>query len=866
MLDAASLAAITEEARRCFLYEDAPEYQTELSSGLQKLLAREDAPDAIVSLMKAAHSLKGGAGIAQLPGLSECAHKLEDVLEALNEGRVQQIETAHDLIDRGIEQISILIEASIQGGVEGEARAAATNRDLFEELERFLASLPATAEAEPASISYQAQPVPRSLLETALAVDLEDCLQRAETVAKGEAIDADGKQILASFCDECTLLGQALSVEWLVTAADALKAAIAADAPDLAQRSRQTIAQLRSQRQQTLSPTPKPKLVLETETDSRLNLRVPADRLDRINNTLGELLVEYERLSLVGQQLQQANRTLKQRSTQLIPINEDVRAFYDRLATELVSTPHNPDTEEFDPLELDRYSDLHGTLQSLQESIVQVQENRADIDAIGRDFQASLDELRSLLDRLRFDLTESRSVPFRTVAETFLVPLQTLERRHQKSVKLEILGENTPVDQLILEQIKTPLTHLFRNAFDHGIETSQERRDRGKSPQAKITLSAALDGNRAIFSIADDGRGIDRRQVYEKAVRLGWCPPGGFSAMHPQQIDEFLFTPGFSTRDQVSSLSGRGVGLDVVRSQVERLRGTVAIATRLGEGTQFILSIPQRLSILPLLLCRVRERLLAIPSNKIWEVFSVAEREREDGTILWKERSLPVYPLLSILPYAERETEIAKPPLGLVLEAGGEAIAIGIDSLLEERELVLKPFDTTVPVPPYVAGCTVLGTGEVVPVLDPSYFGQLVTADPGAIAADPPFKQEEREVSILVVDDSIAVRRTLESLLSQSGYRILSCRDGQEALAVLERSNERVDLAISDIEMPRLDGFGLLQAIRTSDRWRELPVVMLTSRNNDRHRQKAMSLGASDYLSKPFDPPQLLGAIASLVI
>lgn len=890
VLDAVSLDAILQEARSCFLYEDAPDYLTMLEKGMQRLVTFADATSTNPSelkheytvLMRAAHSIKGGAGIAQLPSLNKLAHKLEDLLQALDAGRVEaQKETAYELLFLGIEQIKDLVAEAI-ANPNNQAITDPNSLPLVTALDGFLQELSPQVQEE-VEVSNDAIAINPFILKTVLEVDLEECIQRVEQLLKPPIRQQALKQGLASFVEECTLLGQTLSLAWLLEEAEALKPQLGQD--NLESVAKNAIAQLRQLRSQTLNPkTPAPTsaVVVETtppETQTAvtptLNLRIPVTRLDRMNNTLGELLIGHERLSLYHSQLHQANVTLNKESQKLNPINEQVRIFYDQLATPLASSLGGNSVEtsnnEFDSLQFDQYTGFHSTLQDLQEVMVRVQETKSDIELVTRDFQAALDQLRQQLDGLRGDLTQSRLVPFKFLAERFITPLQNLSQRYRKSVELEIVGKETLVDQVILEQLQTPLTHLLRNAFDHGIETTQERLKANKAKTAKITLTASVQGNQVIIAISDDGRGINTKKVQARAAEIGLC--ASKASLSTDEILQFLFVPGFSTAETVTDLSGRGAGLDAVRLQIERLRGKVQVETKLQQGTKFKITIPLTLSILPLLLCRCQQRTLAIPSVNILEIIALAEfcdYSSQPETIVWQNRPAPLFCLTQLLPYNRSDSVPSASQfnqhLGIVLDVGGQPVVVAVNSLLGERELVLKPFDATIDVPAYIAGCTVLGTGEVVAVVSPNYLGELITQKQlPTLSKSLPSLPQQQVATILIVDDSVAVRRLLDRVLNSSGYQVVQCRDGKEALETLNRSGDLYDLVISDIEMPRMDGFTLLREIRFHDRWHSLPVAMLTSRANDQHRQKARDLGANDYFTKPFQPADLLKAIADLL-
>ncbi len=888
VLDAVSLEAILLEARSCFLYEDAPDYLEMLDRGMQKLVVFVKNPASVTPgeikqeytvLMRAAHSIKGGAGIAELSVLHKLAHKLEDLLQALDEGRVDQKDAAYELLFIGIEQVKDLVAQAISNPANTLAQSQSP-LPIAIALDGFLQELaPRQQESEETAFAAAINPF---ILKTVLEIDLEECLQRIEKLLIPPVQIEALKQGLTGFVEECTLLGQTLNLDWLIAGANSVQQALRVKkVEEVLAIVTKEIAQLREMRSKTLKDvlpsTPEPAPVDESQPIAQvapaLNLRIPVTKLDRMSNTLGELLIGHERLSLYHAQLYQANLTLNKEAQKLNPINEQVRVFYDQLASPLASLGASLENSgEFDVLQFDQYTGFHSTLQDLQEVMVRVQETKSDIELIARDFQGGLDRLRQQLDGLRGDLTESRLVPFKFLAQRFVTPLQTMSQRYHKFVELEIANQETLIDQVILEQLQTPLTHLLRNAFDHGIETPQERLKQGKPKTAQITLTSYVQGNQVVIAISDNGCGINTEKVLERAIETGLHSPNA-AKLTKEQILQFLFMPGFSTANSVTDLSGRGMGLDVVRTQIERLRGTVTVATQVAQGTKFTITIPLTLSILPLLLCRCQQRTLAIPSVNILEIIALAEfcdYASEPETIIWHDRPVPIFCLTKILPYSRGDsvpsTDQFNQHLGIVLDVGGQPVVVAVNSLLGEKELVLKPFDATVRVPAYIAGCTVLGTGEVVTVLSPNYLGELLDRQP--LPKLPNFELKppvQEKATILIVDDSVAVRRLLERVLSKSGYQVVQCRDGKEAVETLNQPGDFYDLVISDIEMPRMDGFTLLREIRTSKNWQNLPVAVLTSRENDQHRQKAKALGANAYFTKPFAPDKLLSAISSLL-
>ncbi|XFA73316.1 hybrid sensor histidine kinase/response regulator [Thermosynechococcaceae cyanobacterium Okahandja] len=858
-LNAAELDAITQEARNCFLYEDAPEYLLCLEQWAEQVVANPQRPYTPADynvLMRAAHSLKGGAGIAQLAELQELTHCLEDVLEALKDNQISDRARAHQLLVQGIEQTHELLEAAKQ---QRSVPLTPQRQSLLAELGTLLGSVPAASPTPPPSN-----------LHTALSRDLEACLQGLEA----STTDAERESALIALLALAETLGDRHQVSWLKQLATELPPLVA-EMP-LAELVPAVVAEFRQLQQAELAKVapaePPPPAPPSAPAAEEVYLRIPVSKLDRLGNTVSELLIGQERLTLYQQQFSRTNRELKYRIEQFRPIRDQVQTLYDRLATPLAGRGmafNSPTTDDFDALQFDRYTDLHTTLQEFQELLARIQETGADIDLLNRDLQEALDLGRQHLNSLYSELTDSRLVPFRQLAEKFITAVQTLGDRHQKPVQLVIEGGDTLVDQVILQQLKAPLTHLVRNAFDHGLEPAKERQAKGKPSTGTIYLRAALRGNAVEIQVADDGRGVDLQRVRQKAVEQNLCPLEKMPELTREQVLEFLFLPGFSTAKQVSDLSGRGVGLDVVREQVERCRGRIKLTTEPQRGTTFTLSLPLTLSILPMVLCQVGDLTLAIPDLSIREVIALKEYtdiRQPSATITWQDQTIPLYPLQHLLPY-QRPIAAPTQPLGVgvVVDVAGQPMALAVNYLIAERELVVKPFDHTVPVPPYMMGCTVLGSGEVVPVLAPDNLTLPLTPTSEAPAVPSQPTTRPTNPQVMIVDDSIAVRRLLERVLRQAGYDVVQCRDGKEALDTLLGQGQQVALVITDVEMPRLDGYGLLEAIRTAASLQHLPVTMLTSRGGDRHRQKAFQLGANGYIIKPFQPQAMLATVAQLL-
>jgi len=505
-----------------------------------------------------------------------------------------------------------------------------------------------------------------------------------------------------------------------------------------------------------------------------------------------------------------------------------------------------------------------------------------------------------MLGHLRDDLMWARMLPLGEVLNRFPRILRDLSTSYDKPVDLKLSGTGVLVDKAALEKLYDPLLHLLRNAFDHGIEPPELRVEQGKRSQGQIEIRAYHQGSQTIIEIADDGRGLNLDRIRSKAVDLGLLSPDQLATTSTSRLLELLFEPGFSTAPQVSELSGRGVGLDVVRSQLRSLKGTVAVTSEPGQGTTFTLRIPLTLTIAKLLVCYVGSTAFALPSDSIEEILIPQAGEvKQSGRqrfLYWRDQIVPAYHLSELLEYACPLPEVI-PSLALVtvpspddwaspmllLKQDQQVLALEIDRLVTEQELVIKPMGAAIAPPSYIYGCTILGDGSLIPVIEAaallnSFVSESKTGTANSMtvggklpqfgvsmnlslstSSSSPF-QRDIQPTLLVVDDSIAVRQTLALTLQKAGYRVLQARDGREAINQLQQ-NSTIQLVVCDIEMPNMNGFEFLSHRRQDPLLSKIPTVMLTSRSSDKHRRLAMHLGASAYFTKPYIEQEFLVAL-----
>ncbi|WP_107666918.1 hybrid sensor histidine kinase/response regulator [Cyanothece sp. BG0011] len=655
------------------------------------------------------------------------------------------------------------------------------------------------------------------------------------------------------------------------------------------------------------------------KTAAPLSVRVDFNRLERMNNLVGELVINRNSLSLQNDQLQnkvkdllnrfsyfqKITNTLKQLSDQMVIAPErygTIKVRKQSLKGENLlarsSFSNLSESSDFDSLEMDSYSTVYSIVQSLLEEMMQLEESVDDIVLFARSSNQTIEQQRQMLNSLRDELMWARMLPLGEVLNRFPRVLRDLSNKYHKPVKLKLTGTSVLVDKAALEKLYDPLQHLLRNGFDHGIEPPEIRRKLGKPEQGQIEIRAYHQGNQTIIEMDDDGGGLDLEKIAKKGVEAGLVTPEQVAVMTKEALQDLIFEPGFSTASQVSELSGRGVGLDVVREQLRALKGTVSVSSVSGQGTTFTLRLPFTLTIAKLLVCLIQQHnyhqgtAIAIPSDSIEEIIMPeSEQIKMSGKqrfLAWQKQIIPIYPVQDLLQYRSSSPEgfssqslqgITTPdnwgsPL-LILRRGERLYALEVNRLVTEQELVVKPFGKAIVAPAYTYGCTILGDGTLIPVVNgtilieeciESYEGSGksagITVDSSRDETSTPIAMTQNP-TVLVVDDSAALRRTLALTLQKSGYRVLQARDGREALEQLQQPG--IQLVICDVEMPNMNGFEFLGQRRRDPELMKIPVAMLTSRSSEKHRQLATHLGASAYFTKPYIEQQFLDTIKNMI-
>jgi chemosensory pili system protein ChpA (sensor histidine kinase/response regulator) len=601
---------------------------------------------------------------------------------------------------------------------------------------------------------------------------------------------------------------------------------------------------------------------------ARAMLRVRADIVDQLVNEAGEVAIARAR---VEGELRALKANLLELTSSVIRLRAQVREIELQAETQIQSrmSAVNTSHEDFDPLELDRYTRFQELTRSLAEGV-------NDVSTVQQALLKNLDDADAALlaqARLSRDVQQRlfaiRTVPFASLSERLYRILRQTARELDKRANLEIQGGQTELDRSVLERLVGPLEHLLRNALDHGIESRTARERAGKSETGEITLAVRQVGNEIAIELSDDGAGIDFERVRERGVAAGVLSADSEPTIH--QLVECLFQPGFSTASQVTQISGRGIGMDVVRNEIVALGGRVDVHTTLGKGTRFNLFLPLTLAVAQAVLVRAGGRMWAVPAPMVEQVQQVKPDVLRtlyaDGNVHWQGRAWPFHYLPRLLGDTSARPDLVRYNPVLLVRSGQGTASIHVDEMVGNQEVVVKNIGPQLARVPGISGATVLGTGEIVLIINPVQLAQR----PAVLRYDP--AQDERIAApaaaaaarrlVMVVDDSLTVRKFTTRLLTREGFDVVTARDGVDALKTL--ADRRPDVILLDIEMPRMDGFEFAKTIRSDAKTSSIPIAMITSRTADKHRNRAAELGVDRFLGKPYQEEELLGALAELL-
>lgn len=804
--------------------EEANELVEELDEAINDWESDWENAEPLDVMKRALHTLKGGARLSGLMNLGELTHEYESFLI--------QNSSPHNVPNYF--QVLLAYQDRVHNGVKG-VRATLDGEPLPEE-----PMMPPPAEVASSEELSHEQPV-EEVEHAPNDADADQHVEESEETADAEVSSAQ----IVPFARKSSLTPT-----------------VSEDGEFLTPQTT------------TASPAAQPKRQGPQEM-----IKVSADLLEELVNLAGETSISRGRLE---QQISDLSSAVDEVDGTLRRLNEQLRRLdLETEAQVLFRQEQMAAHEDFDPLEMDRYSQLQQLTRSLIESASDLGDLKSTLTDKIKDTETLLLQQSRVNSALQEGLMRSRMVPFSRLVPRLRRIVRQVASELGKSVNFELDNVEGEMDRSVLERMVAPLEHMLRNAVDHGIESPDERVAQGKPETGRILLSLAREGGDILLRLADDGRGIKLDRVREKAVERGLMAPDAPLSDH--DVMQFILQAGFSTAENVTQISGRGVGMDVVASEIKQLGGSIVIDSKAGVGSQFTVRLPFTVSVNRALMVQLGNETYAIPLNTIEGIVRVSPFELEhyyshpDARFEYAGENYQVRHLGSILndaPLPKLDGQVLPLPVVLVRSAQN-TMALQVESLMGSREIVVKSLGPQFAAVQGLSGATVMGDGSVVVILDPHALvrREVALLNAGAHSEQealpmPEHQNEEPDESdglktIMVVDDSVTVRKVTSRFLEREGFNVITAKDGVDALQILQE--DVPDLMLLDIEMPRMDGFEVAKNIRSTSRLKHLPIIMITSRTGDKHRQHALSIGVNEYMGKPYQEEQLLRTMETLL-
>ncbi len=822
--------------------EEAAELLDAAARAVDRLSGLPGDTESITALKRYLHTLKGGARMAGVAAMGELAHELESALTRAEASGFRAAQGLIALLEAGLNRFESMRQA-VHGGQQ-----ALPELDLIARL-RALA-VPQT-ELPTLRILAEEQPEPQPIV----AVDTSRSMSPpvVSEIARGSvALDGGGNGKLGDTHQPETVVSSPIS--------DSSEATKTGDT-----FSDSTPTPSISITSEAVASAILPASVTPLPRDERQELaRVDAELLDELLSGAGEVSIQRARLE---QQLTGVDANLGELSRVVSRLRDQLRKLEIETEAQIL---HRVDDgrrrDDFDPLELDRYSTLQQYSRALAESASDVASIQGILENQLRDAQNLLMQQSRVVTDLQNGLMRTRMVPFQRHVPRLARVVRQVALEVDKRAELIVSGATGELDRQVLERMMAPFEHMLRNAVIHGIEPPEKRLSAGKSPDGRIEMSLRREGTEVVIVVQDDGAGLDLNLIRQKALEIGLLKPR--QSMADADAMQLILEPGFSTAAVVTQSAGRGVGMDVVTNEVKRLGGSLRIDSTSGQGTRFTIRLPFTLAVSQALILRAGAEIYALPLPTVESVVRLPKlvvlQHLNEANPSWTYGG-QVYRFQHLglfIGGRPSELPIQDVPVPVVLiRAGESSTAIVADELVGSREIVIKNIGPLVASIRGVSGATMLGDGRIVVILD---LGALVRGDwRSRVYGLPDDDRNDRRTFALVVDDSITVRRVTQRLLERNGMRVVTARDGMDALEILQ--DQVPDVILLDIEMPRMDGYEVAARIRSDERLKHIPIVMITSRVGEKHRARAIEIGVDDYLGKPYQENQLLDAIEPLV-
>ncbi len=825
--------------------EEASEILETCDQAVARLAARQDEEVALAELQRGLHTLKGGARMAGLFAMGDLSHDLETLLLRMADSLLPRATATYGLVQAALDELHVLRDEIPAGNAATPSPALLT---------RLEAALRGDLPQEPLAEAPTPEPV------TELQVD--------DQLAPDRVPDEVYPEILLPELDT----GPELELP-LVEADESALPPLAPSIPPALERLGELARELEA------PPTPRPELppprteptvpdagpsrlivARERPAEPRDFARVDAGVLEQLLNGAGEISIANSRLT---QQLSQIQFNLEELNQTVVRLRDQLRKLEIETEAQILYR-HQSEPErvtEFDPLELDRYSSIQQLSRGLAETASDVSSIKELLQNLSADTEGLLVQQGRATTELQDQLMRTRMVPFDQHGSRLARLVRQTAKDQGKLAELSIVGSGD-LDRQVLEKMLPPFEHMLRNAVIHGLESPAEREVLGKLPVGTIRIAIRREGAEVVIDIADDGRGLDVTAILRKAIELGFVNRD--ATLTDEEAMQFILRSGFSTADQLTQAAGRGIGMDVVANQVARLGGTLSIASQRGKGTTFTLRLPFTLAVTQALIVRAAHELYALPLPTVEGIIRIsrtefgermarAEPAIEYGGQRYFFRHLGQFLGLgpSRLPDEQERVSI------ILVRAGDNSTALITDEMQDSREIVVKPVGAQLATIRGISGATILGDGRIVVILD---VGALVRSSrPAPDAPAPVAEPEQKQTLALVVDDSITMRRVTQRLLERNGFRVVTAKDGVEAISALQ--DYRPDIILLDVEMPRMDGYEFARHVRNDPAVARVPIIMVTSRVSEKHRARAIEIGVNDYLGKPYHERELLEAV-----
>ncbi|HUF04218.1 MAG TPA: response regulator [Aridibacter sp.] len=779
---------------------EAEDHLKNINENLERLEKSPNDREALLEIRRSSHTLKGSAGIVGLTKLSNLAHKVEDLLDHISENEIEGNAEIFQLLLAASDCISAVANNDTSRDLEDKIAKTFTH---FEEMLKSFGSVEGSENAPEHSTDESAE---------------------AEAAAEPEV-----------------------------------------KAPAFQQANGQS---------------------------NRSVVRISLDKLDDLVKLVREMVfgraVFQQRLSeleLQIKELQNSTRRL-QRSTGKLETdfgagNPGVVPHHREFGlpgtgrSSFSVRSGSEEGEEFDSLEFDKYTNFNQLTRELLETTTDAFSITTELNLIRSSFESLYDTQKHLIDEIQDKLLSLRMIKFGTLAARLQRTVRMTASELDKLVDLTLEGENLEVDTHILDSLVEPLLHLLRNAVAHGIEKPDTRRLLGKDEKGQIDLKVFSEGTHIILVVNDDGGGISSATLRDKALSSGLITKNEAAKMSEEEALSLVFLPGLTTANEISQIAGRGVGMNIVKTNILRQQGTVSVSSEAQKGTAFTIRVPMALAIARALLVKVNGRTFAFPLKLVKQISEIGSADlrsaRESGSVhqgSGKHSFVYLNELLGVDPNPhtfERDSQL------LLLDTVKKKCALLVDEISKPEEIVIKPLGHPLKDLPELLGATILGDGTVVPVLDLVQLldSRSARAREKKKREQAPQKQEQpaapsSKTTVMIVDDSPSVRHVNSRLVKNNGWEPMVAKDGTEALELLTSLGELPDVILTDVEMPEMDGYELLSILKQNERLKHIPVVMITSRAGDKHRTKAIELGVSAYLSKPYEDSKLVEAIRKL--